>query len=78
MHNICSQRTSWAIRAAISRDTRKSIATFAREYDRLQRERVAAFQEFRADVEKGVFPEDKHLAPIVDDEFESFVKGIEK
>jgi 3-methyl-2-oxobutanoate hydroxymethyltransferase len=44
----------------------------------LQRERIAAFQEFRADVEKGVFPEDKHLVPIADAEFEAFVKGLEK
>jgi ketopantoate hydroxymethyltransferase len=48
------------------------------EYERLQRERIAAFQEFRADVEKGAFPEHKHLVPIADAEFETFVKGLEK
>jgi ketopantoate hydroxymethyltransferase len=42
------------------------------------RERVAAIQEFRANVEKGTYPEDKHLVPIADAEFESFVKGLEK
>jgi 3-methyl-2-oxobutanoate hydroxymethyltransferase len=56
----------------------KVYRNFRAEYDRLQRERVAAFKEFRADVEKGVFPEDKHLVPIADAEFETFVKGLEK
>ena len=41
-------------------------------------ERVAAFKEFRADVEKGAFPENKHLVPIADAEFEAFVKGLGK
>jgi 3-methyl-2-oxobutanoate hydroxymethyltransferase len=40
-------------------------------------ERIAAFQEFRADVEKGAFPQDKHLVPIADAEFEMFVKRLE-
>jgi 3-methyl-2-oxobutanoate hydroxymethyltransferase len=56
----------------------KVYRNFRAEYDRLQRERVAAFQEFRADVEKGAYPEDKHLVPIVDAEFEAFVKGLGK
>jgi len=30
------------------------------QYDRLQGERITAFKEFRDDVEKGAFPEDKH------------------
>jgi hypothetical protein len=51
---------------------------FRAEYDRLQRERVAAFQEFRADVERRAFPEDKHLVPIADAEFEAFMNGLEK
>jgi ketopantoate hydroxymethyltransferase len=41
-------------------------------------ERVAAFQELHADVEKGAYPEDKHLVPIAGAEFESFVKDLEK
>ena len=51
----------------------KVYRNFRAEYDRLQRERIAAFKEFRADVEKGAFPEDKHLVPIADAEFEAFV-----
>ncbi len=45
------------------------------ELDRLQRERIAGFEEFRADVETGTFPEGKHLVPIADAEFEAFVRG---
>jgi 3-methyl-2-oxobutanoate hydroxymethyltransferase len=51
----------------------KVYRNFRAEYERLQRERIAAFQEFRADVEKGAYPEDKHLVPIVDAEFEAFI-----
>jgi 3-methyl-2-oxobutanoate hydroxymethyltransferase len=56
----------------------KVYRNFRAEYERLQRERVAAFKEFRADVEKGAFPEDKHLVPIADAELETFVKGLDK
>jgi 3-methyl-2-oxobutanoate hydroxymethyltransferase len=56
----------------------KVYRNFRAEYDRLQRERVAAFQEFRADVGRRAFPEDKHLVPIADAEFEAFMKGLEK
>jgi 3-methyl-2-oxobutanoate hydroxymethyltransferase len=45
---------------------------------RAEHERVAAFQEFRADVEKGAFPKDRRLVPIADAEFESFVNGLEQ
>jgi 3-methyl-2-oxobutanoate hydroxymethyltransferase len=48
------------------------------EYDRLQRERIAAFKEFRADVESGAYPEEKHLVPIADSEFKAFMAGLEK
>lgn len=39
----------------------KVYRNFAAEYERLQRERVAAFSEFRRDVEAGAFPEDRYL-----------------
>ena len=45
--NICSPRTYSAIRAAISRATRKSIATFAPNMTVCRTSAVAAFQEFR-------------------------------
>ena len=39
----------------------KVYRNFAAEYDRLQQERIAAFKEFRRDVETGAFPEDGHV-----------------
>jgi 3-methyl-2-oxobutanoate hydroxymethyltransferase len=56
----------------------KVYRNFRAEYDRLQRERVAAFREFRADVQTGAYPEDKHLVPIAEAEFEAFVKALEQ
>ena len=54
----------------------KVYRNFRAEYDRLQSERVAAFKEFRADVESGDYPEEKHLVPIAAAEFEGFMKGL--
>ena len=54
----------------------KIYRDFRSELDRLQRERIAAFKEFRADVESGAYPEEKHLVPIADAEFEAFIKGL--
>jgi 3-methyl-2-oxobutanoate hydroxymethyltransferase len=56
----------------------KIYRDFRTELDRLQNERVAAFKEFRADVETGAYPEEKHLVPIPDAEFTAFLKGLEK
>ena len=54
----------------------KVYRNFRAEFDRLQAERIAAFQEFKADVETGAYPEEKHLVPIADQEFEAFVKKL--
>ena len=56
----------------------KVYRNFRAEYERLQRERIAAFKEFRADVENGVFPEDKNTVPIADGEFKAFMKALEE
>jgi 3-methyl-2-oxobutanoate hydroxymethyltransferase len=56
----------------------KVYRNFRAELDRLQRERVAAFKEFRADVESGAYPDEKHLVPIADSEFKAFMKGLEE
>jgi 3-methyl-2-oxobutanoate hydroxymethyltransferase len=56
----------------------KVYRNFRAEYDRLQRERIAAFKEFRADVETGAYPEEQHLVPIADGEFDAFMKALEK
>jgi 3-methyl-2-oxobutanoate hydroxymethyltransferase len=55
----------------------KVYRNFRAEYVRLQRERIAAFKEFRADVETGAYPDEKHLVPIADTEFEAFMKALE-
>ncbi|MCU4652801.1 3-methyl-2-oxobutanoate hydroxymethyltransferase [Roseibacterium sp. SDUM158016] len=54
----------------------KVYRDFAGEYARLQAERVAAFLEFRADVESGAFPEETHLVGIAEEEFARFMEGI--
>ena len=50
----------------------KVYRDFAAEYTRLQAERVAAFSEFRTDVESGVFPADDNVVPITEDELARF------
>ena len=54
----------------------KVYRNFRAELDRLQRERIAAFKEFRADVESGAYPEPKHLVPISDRELAAFLKRL--
>ena len=54
----------------------KVYRNFRAELDRLQRERAAAFAEFKRDVETGVYPAPEHLVPIADAEFDAFVKQL--
>jgi 3-methyl-2-oxobutanoate hydroxymethyltransferase len=54
----------------------KVYRNFAAEYDRLQQERIAAFREFRDDVETGAFPEDRHLVRMDPAEYERFLEAI--
>ena len=49
---------------------------FRAEYDRLQRERVAAFEEFRAEVESGAYPGPEHRVPIADAEYDAFLRAL--
>ena len=51
----------------------KVYRDFQAEYDRLQKERIAAFKEYAADVETGAYPAAEHLVPIADDEFDAFL-----
>lgn len=51
----------------------KTYRDFAAEYARLQKERVAAFSEFRADVNAGAYPAPEHQVAIDDVEFERFL-----
>ena len=55
----------------------KVYRDFDAEYARLQRERVAAFSEFRADVDTGTYPAPEHLVPVDDDVVASFVDRLD-
>jgi 3-methyl-2-oxobutanoate hydroxymethyltransferase len=54
----------------------KAYRNFAEEYQRLQRERIAAYREFIADVDTGVYPAAQHCVPIGEEEFARFVARI--
>ncbi len=54
----------------------KTYRDFAAEYARLQAERVAAFREFRADVDSAAYPEPRHNIPMSPDEFAAFKAGL--
>ncbi len=54
----------------------KVYRDFRSEYERLQRERIAAFMEFKADVDTGAYPGGEHLVPIDDAEFAAFMKQL--
>lgn len=56
----------------------KTYRDFRAEYARLQQERVAAFTEFRRDVETGAYPEEGHCVPISEAEFAEFLKDLPK
>ncbi|MCC5972801.1 MAG: 3-methyl-2-oxobutanoate hydroxymethyltransferase [Rubellimicrobium sp.] len=54
----------------------KVYRNFAAEYARLQQERIAAFREFRKDVESGAFPEDRHLVRMDRAELATFLSYL--
>ena len=56
----------------------KTYRNFRAEFDRLQQERIAAFTELKADIDSGAYPAPEHIVPIKDDEFERFVKSVER
>lgn len=56
----------------------KSYRNFLQEFERLQKEREYAFQEFYDDVQSGKFPEKKHTVEIHENELNSFLNKIEK
>ena len=54
----------------------KVYRNFAAEQDRLQRERVAAYGEFIADVASGAYPEDRHVVSMDPAEHAAFLHKI--
>ena len=54
----------------------KVYCDFKSEFERLQKERINAFKEFRTDVGNGTYPAPEHVVPILDDEFAAFLKAV--
>lgn len=52
----------------------KAYRNFRAEYERLQRERVAAFQEYAAEVQAGEFPQSENLITMPEAEWEAFLR----
>lgn len=55
----------------------KSYRDFKAEFERLHAERVAAFREYRSDVQGGRFPGSSNTVAIEDAEFATFRQGVE-
>ncbi len=56
----------------------KVYRNFAAEFDRLQQERIKAFQEYVADVANGAYPEDKHVVRMNGEELKSLMEMLER
>ncbi len=54
----------------------KTYRNFAAEYERLQRERVAAYRESISDDQTGAYPEPQHVVPITDAELTIFEAAL--
>jgi 3-methyl-2-oxobutanoate hydroxymethyltransferase len=54
----------------------KVYRDFKAEYARLQQEAIAAYGEFKADVDNGGYPAPQHTIPVKDDEFKRFLKAL--
>ena len=54
----------------------KTYRDFRSEMDRLQVERIAAFSEFKADVDTGAYPAADHSVTMKDDEYQTFLSGL--
>jgi 3-methyl-2-oxobutanoate hydroxymethyltransferase len=54
----------------------KVYRNFAAEYDRLQKERIAAFKEYVADVNSKAYPEQKHIVRMNPEELAKFRKAL--
>lgn len=55
----------------------KTYRDFRSEMDRLQAERIAAFAEFKADVDTGAYPAADHSVTMKDDEYQAFLSRLD-
>ncbi|PDS99433.1 3-methyl-2-oxobutanoate hydroxymethyltransferase [Rhizobium sp. S9] len=56
----------------------RAYRDFGSEYARLQRERIAAFSEYAADVADGAFPEERHLIRMDPRELAKFIDAADR
>ena len=56
----------------------KKYRDFQKEFDRLQRERENALQEFYNAVQSGAFPQEKNIVEIHEKELDKFLNNLEK
>jgi 3-methyl-2-oxobutanoate hydroxymethyltransferase len=56
----------------------KAYRDFRAEHERLQKERIAAFGEYVADVESGRFPESSNLIEMKDEVMEAFIGSLDE
>lgn len=54
----------------------KTYRDFRSEMDRLQAERIAAFAEFKVDVDTGAYPAADHAVTMKDDEYQAFLSRL--
>ena len=54
----------------------KVYRDFKSEYQRLHNESIAAFREFKADVDSGAYPASNQLVEIKDEELDKFLSGL--
>jgi 3-methyl-2-oxobutanoate hydroxymethyltransferase len=54
----------------------KTYRNFNAEYDRLQQERIAAFREFRADVNENIYPAANQIVNIEESQFNAFMSQL--
>ena len=54
----------------------KTYRDFRSEMDRLQAERIAAFAEFKTDVDTGAYPAADHSVTMKDDEYQAFLSRL--
>lgn len=55
----------------------KVYRNFAAEYDRLHKESIAAFAEFKQDVVSGQYPEVGHMVTAKDEEYKRFLQALD-
>ena len=54
----------------------KVYRNFKAEYERLHKESIAAFAEFKADTDSGAYPAKEHVVEVKDDEYAKFMATI--